>query len=186
MKKELTVCKQLLKSALKKGKRVESEVSGQSMQPLIQPGKKILVEFSKPEQLSEGDLIVFENPASQQVVHRIIKVGKKQGEKCFITKGDANAYTDLPIKANQIVGKVITIKPDIDLTSKYWQRKSKEIARISRNQLKYYQPLNKILRPLSRIKIKLIGRRNLFVRSSFNGLFSFAQKSLIKSSLKKK
>ncbi|HSF49599.1 MAG TPA: signal peptidase I, partial [Nitrososphaeraceae archaeon] len=64
------------------------------------------------ENLKVGDIIVFNRPdgADRVIVHRIIDITDKFGEKIIVTKGDANdgiiPGTDFPIREKDYIGKV--------------------------------------------------------------------------------
>ncbi|HHY81610.1 MAG TPA: signal peptidase I [Clostridiales bacterium] len=107
-----------LSSAIWKKPVLFVSVRSNSMYPLFQRSDVLLIKnLTKNEKVNIGDIIVFKSEdnslASQGwIVHRIIEGNDKTG---YITKGDANEYTDQdngranPIKRENIAAKVITI-----------------------------------------------------------------------------
>lgn len=95
-----------------------SSVRSNSMYPLIQRSDMILIRsLSEKDRVNIGDIVVFkveEGSLSSKgwIVHRIIGGDDETG---YITKGDANDYTDQafgstdPIKREWIVSRVLTI-----------------------------------------------------------------------------
>lgn len=95
-----------------------SSVLSNSMYPLFQRGDMILLGPAlNKNSLAIGDIIVFRTKDGSYdtkgfIVHRIISGSSKDG---FITKGDANNYTDQafglnpPIKLDWIANRVLTI-----------------------------------------------------------------------------
>ena len=78
-------------------------VSG-SMEPELPVGCLVLVKKTTPEEVKEGDIIVFHRGDSV-VTHRVIEIQKE--ERQFITKGDANEVRDSnPIPYHDLIGRV--------------------------------------------------------------------------------
>ncbi|HSF50173.1 MAG TPA: signal peptidase I, partial [Nitrososphaeraceae archaeon] len=80
-------------------------VSSGSMIPVLNVGDILVVRDGNSfENLKVGDIIVFNRPdgADRVIVHRIIDITDKFGEKIIVTKGDANdgiiPGTDFPIR----------------------------------------------------------------------------------------
>jgi len=96
-----------------------SSVRSNSMYPLFQRGDMILIKsISAKDTLNIGDIVVFKDEdgslsSKGWIVHRIIEGDETKG---YITKGDANDYTDQasgdtrPIQRDWIVSRVVTIK----------------------------------------------------------------------------
>ncbi|MEE9405812.1 MAG: signal peptidase I [Candidatus Aenigmarchaeota archaeon] len=87
-------------------------VESNSMIPTFYKGDLLVLQGVPPEQLAEGDIIVFIPEGSNRaIVHRIIAIN---GDGTFQTKGDANA-NQLPfekrISTGQIHGKKVAIIP---------------------------------------------------------------------------
>lgn len=95
-----------------------TSVRSNSMYPLFERSDMLLIKpIAKNDSIKTGDIIVFKvaegNLSSKGwIVHRIISGDEKDG---FITKGDANDYTDQesggtgPIQKEWIASKVLTI-----------------------------------------------------------------------------
>lgn len=92
-------------------------VSG-SMEPTIKIRDAIIIKRYDDQELKVGDIITYrsEDPYFYgiMITHRIIDITHNEEEKVYITKGDNNATRDrLPVKSDQIYGKVIMMVPKI-------------------------------------------------------------------------
>lgn len=68
-----------------------------SMSPEIESGDLIISHTIEPEDVKEGDVILFFDPASKGnsvVTHRVIEIVEEEGELFFRTKGDNNNTED--------------------------------------------------------------------------------------------
>jgi signal peptidase len=95
-----------------------TSVRSNSMYPLFQRGNMLAINsLNTGEEIVPGDIVVFkamegELSSKGWIVHRVIGGDKISG---YITKGDANAYTDqsssggVPIQREWITGKVVMI-----------------------------------------------------------------------------
>ena len=86
----------------------------ESMDPQIKMGDLIFCKTIEAEDVKEGDVISFFDPAgsgSAVVTHRVEKVIDENGERSFITKGINNNTEDkLPVPADNLVGKYIDFR----------------------------------------------------------------------------
>lgn len=78
-----------------------------SMKPLINPGDMVVINTENINSIIVGDIIEFKVD-DKSVVHRVIEIVYRDGNKRYITKGDANKKEDAFIVTNeQLVGKLI-------------------------------------------------------------------------------
>lgn len=79
-----------------------------SMYPQIQSGDLIFCHTEKPENIKEGDVIAFFDPAgngTSVVTHSVAKITEKDGQTAWITRGIANNADDsMPVPADKLVG----------------------------------------------------------------------------------
>lgn len=71
-------------------------VSG-SMSPALEMGDLLIVQGISPENIREGDIIMFTPPAeygNASNIHRVTRIQKEDGTLLFKTKGDANDSED--------------------------------------------------------------------------------------------
>ena len=101
-------------------------VSSGSMIPVLNIGDILLVKDGNTfESLKVGDIIVFNRPegGDRVIVHRIIDMTDRFGEKIIVTKGDANEGlipgTDFPIREKDYIGTVAYVVPKVGLVLKY-------------------------------------------------------------------
>ncbi len=86
-------------------------VSSGSMEPELQVGDLIFSKDVKsPDEINVGDIVTFKGDADfdfKKVTHRVIEVpAAKNGERFFITKGDANKADDGEIPFSAIQSKM--------------------------------------------------------------------------------
>ena len=121
---------------------------GYSMYPLIKQREDIL-HIVKTDSFKRGDIILFKSDAEHYVLHRILKIKKDT----IITAGDYNYFKDKPIKNEQILGKLISIKKkdgkEIDLSK---DKKARKFFYTNFFHIKaFFQMVGKVLH-LRRIK----------------------------------
>ena len=79
----------------------------ESMYPEIHSGDLIICHTEDAENVKEGDIISFFDPAGNGtsiVTHRVTEVTTEGGELAFRTKGDANNVEDsMPVPADKLV-----------------------------------------------------------------------------------
>ena len=95
---------------------------GYSMYPLIQEREDIL-RIVKADAFKRGDIVLYKSSVDHYVLHRILRIKKDR----VILAGDYNYFKDKPIAANQILGKLVSIKKkdgqEIDLSKDKRARK---------------------------------------------------------------
>ena len=101
-------------------------VSSGSMIPVLNVGDILIVKDGNTfNSLKVGDIIVFNRPqgGDRVIVHRIIEISDRVGEKVIVTKGDANdgiiPGTDFPIREKDYIGSVAYTVPKVGLVLKY-------------------------------------------------------------------
>jgi len=101
-------------------------VSSGSMIPVLNVGDILIVKDGNTfNSLKVGDVIVFNRPqgGDRVIVHRIIEISDRLGEKVIVTKGDANdgiiPGTDFPIREKDYIGTVAYTVPKVGLVLKY-------------------------------------------------------------------
>lgn len=79
-----------------------------SMFPQIQSGDLIICNTAEPEEIREGDVIAFFDPAGNGtsiVTHSVAEVRQENGKITWITRGIANNADDaVPVPAEKLVG----------------------------------------------------------------------------------
>ncbi|XGI84513.1 signal peptidase I [Halorutilales archaeon Cl-col2-1] len=90
-------------------------VSTDSMEPELEPGDGFVAVPSFLTQVDEGDVVVYENPeTSSLTTHRVVR----RTNEGYITKGDANPFTDQdrgiqPVTRDQIVATPLQLGGDV-------------------------------------------------------------------------
>lgn len=85
-------------------------IGSESMSPVINKGDAVIIKKVKlQKELKEGEIIVYQKD-KQLIIHRLIKIEKKDGKLYYRTKGDANSTEDnIKIKKKDIKG-IVKIK----------------------------------------------------------------------------
>jgi len=110
----LSLCVQTIqgKQASIFGFRIYHILTG-SMEPTIATGTNVIVHRVDPDTLEKDDIITFVSHDSaiygSANTHRIYSIEKDEnGEKYFVTKGDANKITDsVYVYPEDVIGKVV-------------------------------------------------------------------------------
>ena len=90
-------------------------VSGHSMEGTLNEGDVVFWYPVDVNSIKVGDIIVFRSYIRNGlVIHRVVEITHVNGEIGFITKGDANNYTDqqrgeMPVTSRNLLGKIVTL-----------------------------------------------------------------------------
>ena len=92
-----------------------SFVPSHSMEPHINQGDVVLVGPVQANDVRVGDVVLYQLPNQQRVLHRVIAIQRDQsGNRIFVFKGDNNNAPDpAPVADNQLMGKYIGRVPKI-------------------------------------------------------------------------
>lgn len=93
---------------LSEGKTIRIKAHGYSMYPRIRPGAVILIEPLKLKGNPVPGEIIAIRRESGLIVHRLIKIIRKEGFDYYIARGDSNARTDDPVKIDKIAGRIVS------------------------------------------------------------------------------
>jgi hypothetical protein len=112
---------------LQEGYRVNFSAPGHSMFPTIMANEAIMVEPIDPETVRMGDIILYRTNG-RLIAHRVVGINMFSGNRSslhsdfdtqsstlsphplFTFRGDACLSCDTPVKAGQILGKVVSIE----------------------------------------------------------------------------
>lgn len=73
-------------------------------------GDVLLIVGANTKKLKIGDVIVFQAPTKNPVIHRIVEINEKDGKRIFSTIGDNNngqIYFEKEILEEQVIGKAL-------------------------------------------------------------------------------
>lgn len=104
------VAHQLAEQVLRQTGELFLPASGRSMVPAIWPGDAVIVEPASAEDVAAGDIVLFSS-ACRFVAHRVVK-SDDNGSGLVLTRGDAMAAADSPIRQNEILGRVSFVVRD--------------------------------------------------------------------------
>ena len=89
-------------------------VTSDSMSPEIDGGDVVIVTERSPDRIEEGDVITFAPPGDddRRTTHRVVEIQEEDGERQFITQGDANDNPDpQPVTGDRVIGEVTLTSP---------------------------------------------------------------------------
>lgn len=89
-------------------------VTSDSMSPDIDGGDVVIVTERNPDRIEAGDVITFAPPGNddRRTTHRVVEVQDEDGERQFITQGDANDNPDpQPVAGERVIGEVTLTIP---------------------------------------------------------------------------
>jgi signal peptidase len=88
-------------------------ISG-SMRPTLDVGDVVIVVKAPADTIKPGDIIQFREAEGVTTVHRVVQIQEIEGERVFITQGDANSEPDAnPVIPENVVGKAVFDIPKI-------------------------------------------------------------------------
>ena len=99
------VALELAEEVLRRSGRLVLPAIGRSMVPAIWPGDSLVVEPATGSNVAPGDIVLFSN-AYRFVAHRVVEKKGDADTGRVLTRGDAMAIADAPIKSREILGKV--------------------------------------------------------------------------------
>ena len=88
-------------------------IQGTSMEPVLAEGDIVYVVPKNCEKIAVGDIVVF-RVRGTTLVHRVVNITYLEGVRRFVTKGDANPYTDQlygvpPLKPRDVIGVLFSL-----------------------------------------------------------------------------
>jgi hypothetical protein len=118
---------ELIKELLQDGYKVNFRAPGHSMYPTIMANETILVEPIHPGAARIGDILLYQTNG-RLVAHRVVHINMPAGNSnssnskydtqsaalkflpSFTFRGDACPSCDAPVRADQILGKIVAIE----------------------------------------------------------------------------
>ncbi|MFH1382489.1 MAG: signal peptidase I [Chloroflexota bacterium] len=99
-----------------------SLIGSGSMSPAMEAGDVVVFAKISADKIKVGDVIGFRRPGKITVIHRVISIQETEGERLFVTKGDANDAPDPdPVIPDNVVGKVFLTVPKVGWISAFFK-----------------------------------------------------------------
>lgn len=73
-------------------------------------GDIMVLRGTPPDEIERGDIIVFQSPGREPIIHRVIENNLNEGQVTFTTKGDANPVIydfERDVPEEDVIGKAI-------------------------------------------------------------------------------
>ncbi|MEW6052908.1 MAG: signal peptidase I [Nitrospirota bacterium] len=100
----------LFKEILRSGLTLRVKVTGRSMAPFLNGGEVLTIKQIPVPSLQVGDLIFFTAADNSLLLHRVVRMQRREKVNIVQTKGDALRGLDDPVCAENILGKVISVE----------------------------------------------------------------------------
>lgn len=98
---------------LGRGVGIRFRPAGDSMHPTIRDGEPVTVAPISAAQVKRGDIILYRTERGLKA-HRVVLInrGIVETETTIILQGDACSTLDEPVRAGQVLGKVVSVERD--------------------------------------------------------------------------
>lgn len=116
---------------------------GSSMFPLIHEGNICRFRPVEEKRFGKGDIILFRSDSGHLIAHRLLSVIRLDDECLYVCKGDTNVGYDKPIRVEQMLGILYSIRKgrkDIlvsDLSVSFWTKAIVTLPLLSRGLNRY-------------------------------------------------
>lgn len=100
---------ELSEELLERGYRLRFRPGGHSMYPTIRNGEAVTVIPVNASEVKRGDIILYKTGRGL-IAHRLVSVETRGGAKLYRTRGDAALSDDCPVRAEQILGKIVAVE----------------------------------------------------------------------------
>jgi signal peptidase I len=101
----------LIADVLRRFGSVRLRVSGNSMLPAIRPGDTLSVHVCALADVVPGDIVLFTG-RHRLFVHRVTRTHVRCSRPYIVTKGDALAADDPPVRTSDLLGRVTEVRRD--------------------------------------------------------------------------
>lgn len=101
---------ELSSAVLREGGYFRFSARGSSMFPALRAGDVLTIEPAAATDLSVGDIAFFHTPGNRVVVHRVIKIDRRNNSLRLIVRGDAAPGSAEALYPEQILGRVVTVR----------------------------------------------------------------------------
>lgn len=105
---------------LQSGYSVRFRPGGFSMSPTIKDGEVLTVKPVEACAVKRGDILLYKTERGA-IAHRVVSIKEERAERVFTLRGDALGMCDAPVRAEQILGQVISV-----------ERKGREVKLVGR------------------------------------------------------
>jgi hypothetical protein len=97
---------------------------GSVMEPALFNGDWLTVEAVSAAELRAGDIILLCTSSQTALVHRLVRLERREGVMYVVTRAEASSKLDVSVPASNVVGRVSHVERDglrLDLMT-FWRR----------------------------------------------------------------
>lgn len=133
----------LMKQTIDTNGSIAISAQGSSMFPLIREGNICRFLPVEEKSFNKGDIILFRSDSGHLIAHRLLSVIHLDGECLYVCKGDTNVGCDKPIRIEQMLGVLYSIRKgrkDIfvsDLSVSFWTKAIVKLPLLSKGLNRY-------------------------------------------------
>ncbi len=95
---------------LSRRKQVVMRMSGSSMRPTIEDGELFTVVAVQPHDLRPRDVIMFSTDSGTALVHRLVRLSRRDGCALVLARGDYSQLLDPPIPLTRVIARVVAVQ----------------------------------------------------------------------------
>lgn len=93
-----------------RGYRVRFHLQGRSMQPTIRDRDFLVVEGTRPDWVTVGDILLVRT-VTRPIASRVADISiSERGTRWFILRGDASRAEDEPVSFDRVLGRVVAVE----------------------------------------------------------------------------
>lgn len=100
----------LMKQTIDTNGSIAVSAQGSSMFPLIREGNICRFRPVEEKRFGKGDIILFRSESGHLIAHRLLSVIHLDDECLYVCKGDTNVGYDKPIRIEQMLGVLYSIR----------------------------------------------------------------------------
>ena len=101
---------QISEELLCRGYRVRFHLQGRSMQPTIRDRDFLVVEGTRPDWVTVGDILLVRS-VTRPIASRVADIStSEQGTRRFVLRGDASRTEAEPVSFDRVIGRVVAVE----------------------------------------------------------------------------
>ena len=101
---------EFIRHELSRRKHVVMRMSGSSMRPTIDDGDLLTLAPVSPQSLRPRDVVLFSTESGTALVHRLVRLSRRDGCAIAIARGDNSQSLDPVVPLTRLIARVIAIQ----------------------------------------------------------------------------
>ncbi len=88
---------------------VSLHIQGSSMWPQLRSGERVVLEVPHRNEPQRGEVVLVPQPEGY-LLHRIVSVWHREGQKFYLTRGDNSPGADYPVASTEVIGRLVALE----------------------------------------------------------------------------